>query len=325
MALQICGKYRWKVPVQRRRQARVRASRRDVDAVIGIGELYRVDQAGTNGRSQLADDRLGLLCPIALQLRKRIITPITSTGSRVNPRVLRVAESQHMSLGQVIVAADILLAIIQMRSGECLPVIAPIRTRSGRTLASRCGRAVEVRQRELAHLIGDPLEGLGNRPRVRTLQSCRERIDDGVTTGDIVEIATAFGGWRLLVSPPTFGRVGYASGARYAANFPVPFLAPEEEQFILLDGTAQGVAEVIAPKNRLVLVGIGVDAARAGMHHVSEPVLSCLSRGEPVISIQSVIATRVEEATMPIVGSVFGHDVDDCARGLAVFRTVGIA
>ena len=219
-----------------------------------------------------------------------------------------------MSFGEIVVAADILLAIIQARVQESLPVVAAIGARRGRTLAGGCGRAGEVGQRVLTHLINHGWQWLGDRPLIRSLQCNRERIGEGVTAGDALrEIAAAF------------SHAGNASHVGHAADFPIPFLAPEEEQLVLLDRTAQRVAEIVTAKNRLVVVRAGIDVAGYRIKSVGEPVLRCVLSGKPVIGIQSIVAAIVENAAMPLVRSTLGHNADDSAGGLAIFCTIGVA
>src|SRR5580765_3650421 len=124
MALQVSRKQRWEIRVQRCCQTRGCPTCADNDAIIGVGELYRVDEVSADGRSDLANDRLVRLRPTAFQLWESIITPIAGIRSGVRPRVLGVAESQHMVLRQVVIAANILLTIVQVCTWERLPVIA---------------------------------------------------------------------------------------------------------------------------------------------------------------------------------------------------------
>src|SRR5579859_2923017 len=200
-----------------------------------------------------------------------------------------------------------------MGAGEGLPVIASTGARRRSASAGWCRRAGKVWQRVLAHLIDDRLQRLGNGPLICALKCERERSGYCVSASHIAEVATAF------------CCAGYASGAPYTTNFAIPLLVPEEEELILLNRATERIAEVVAAKNRLVLVRVGVDAAGAGMEGVGKAVLRSLTSSEPVVSIQSIIAARVEDAAVPVVGSALSHDVDDAARRLAILRAVGVA
>ena len=75
MTLQAGRKYGWKIRIQLRRQAGISPTDSNEDTVVGVGELGRVDQVGTNRRSYLANDRFRRLRPAALQFGISIVTP----------------------------------------------------------------------------------------------------------------------------------------------------------------------------------------------------------------------------------------------------------
>src|SRR5215467_7252132 len=101
-----------------------------------------------------------------------------------------------------------------------------------------------------------------------------------------------------------------------ASDFVVPFLIPEEEQFVFLDWPANVVAPVVMPQDWFVLVRTAVNAARHRIKDVCSPVVDGVLGREPIIGIKLVVATAVEHAAMPLVGAAFGHNVNDRAASL---------
>ena len=74
---------------------------------------------------------------------------------------------------------------------------------------------------------------------------------------------------------------------------PLPLLAHEEEQLVLLDGAAEVVAEIVVAQ------------------------LGEIGR-EEIARVQSVVAEVFEGPAVKLVGAVLGHEVESHARGAAV-------
>ena len=89
----------------------------------------------------------------------------------------------------------------------------------------------------------------------------------------------------------------------------VPFLVEEEEELVALDGTADGVAIVIAAQFVLAVERL----ARIGV------ALGKVGKGR-----QCVVTTAVKQGSMEGVCSVASGNADNGSRGLAIFRTVAV-
>src|SRR4029077_4174497 len=141
-------------------------------------------------------------------------------------------------------------------------------------------------------------------------ETCNHRIAASYSTG---EIAIEFCG------------IGDTTRSGHPPNFPIPLLAPKEEQLVFLYRAPKRVAVVIAPQNRFVVVRIGVNRPSCGINHTFCSVIKSLLRRQPVISIQGIISARVEGAAMPGIAASPSHNVDHATRSLPVFRTVSVA
>ena len=222
-----------------------------------------------------------------------------------------------MLLRHVEIAASILLAPVKMGARKYLPVLAPI----GITKSSadtRLGNiTVLVRRRILLHirlhsreyLAGIYYKRVSAQLKCRR-ETCNHRIAASYSTG---KIATEFCG------------IGDTTGSGHATNFPIPLLAPKEEQLVLLYRAPKRIAVVIAPQNRFVVVRIGVNRPSCRMNRTFCSVIKSLLRGKPVIGIQGIVSARVEGAAMPGVAASPSHNVDDATGSLSVFRTVSVA
>src|SRR5258708_6585878 len=89
----------------------------------------------------------------------------------------------------------------------------------------------------------------------------------------------------------------------------VPFLVPKEEQLVLLDRAADGIAPVIAAELVFTVQG----QSFAGV-----------ARGEIAVRRKAVVAPGVESTSVKIIGATAGNNADDSTRRLPVFRAIAI-
>jgi hypothetical protein len=99
--------------------------------------------------------------------------------------------------------------------------------------------------------------------------------------------------------PAIWASVGNAGAGACALPDAAVFVGEEEEQFVALDGAAEGAAEVV----------VAVFAAG----------------GEEVAGVEFIVAEEFEEGAVKVVGAGFGDDVDLGAAVAAVVGGVGVA
>ena len=92
--------------------------------------------------------------------------------------------------------------------------------------------------------------------------------------------------------------------ARRAAKFAVPFLRPEEPQFVLHHRSAKIVAIVVS--------------AELVFRNAAQVV-------KVVGGVQNVVAAEIERTAVELVGPALGNDVYDRAHRLSKLRTVAVS
>ena len=193
-------------------------------------------------------------------------------------------------MAQVIVGTDVEFRPVDRRCGRQYPVVA-IRQRR-----DKVGQRELLREERAA--------------QVNRIQLVRSGRVGKAVLHQIYRLGCA-AAWIGEVTSP-LGRRWNTSTTRVAALLFVPLLAVENEQFVFLNRTADGEAEIVALLNLLLEERI-VRILRLG------------AGGEIIPGIQRSVAAEVENIAVPLVGAALGHDIDDRARCHAVFRTIGIA
>src|ERR1700730_3150608 len=141
------------------------------------------------------------------------------------------------------------------------------------------------------------ITGVRSQGRVRKAAN-RKAIEFGGAGSGLAEVAS------LL------GKRGDASRARCSRNLFVPLLGEEEEGFVLLDRTADGVAKVVAAK---LVLHAGCSSRKAARLH------------EGIEGVERVVAAEVVNVAVEVVAAVLGDNADLPASGLPELSAVAIA
>src|SRR5258707_5012863 len=299
---------------ERRRRALIR--RRNINAVVREGELEIIYRGRADGLAQAGHgDAAGLAPRFGKQGRAGISAPPgTSRGGRAKGVVV-LDVSQHQlqagseidfsfdplfaevvglieGLGEVVAAA-----IVGRPPWKCGQKIRIQNTHSSSTHAGSGDDVYETRPS------GGSIIGAGGKGTAHTISRVRE---SGLRQAAdcIRRIKGRVVGLIGKVSGPLQGR-GHAPGVYSSGNLAIPFLGPEEKDFVLLDRPTNGVSKVVAAK--LGRMGPRIVGLKIG-----------------VVGVQDVITSEVIGAAVKLVGAAL-RDQGDLAPGIsAVLGSIAV-